>query len=233
MVVELFPYVVGYTQFFCYFSYCYFFEISVFRVYSMAEGGSTMTIKELYIKANETEQKVVSQIADDQWGLAMPENITHEPMTLEEVVRYHIWDDAWIPDVLAGKTKEEVGDVHEHLLKLTTKELQTNFTKYNQRAIAAVRDLSDLDRTVHLAYGDFPAREYLQHNVSVRAFWSYDIARLIGADTATADGYVQALMDEFSPVVEGYRQMGLFPPAIEVANDASPQTKLMAMVGRE
>jgi hypothetical protein len=154
-------------------------------------------------------------------------------MRLQEVVRYHIWDDAWIPDVLAGKTKEEVGAVHEHLLKLTTQELQTNFTTYNHRAIAAVRDLSDLDRIVHLSYGDFSAREYLQHTVSTRAFWSYDIARLIGADTTMADDLVQALMDEFSPVIEGYRQKGLFPPAIEVANDASPQTQLLAMVGRE
>ncbi len=192
-----------------------------------------MTIKELYITSNETEHRVIAQIADDQWGLMMPEKITRQPMTLQEVVRYHIWDDAWIPDVLAGKTKEEVGDVHEHLLTLTSKELRSNFTKYNQRAIAAVRDLSDLNRTVHLSYGDFPAGEYLQHNISVRAFWSYDIAKLIGADTTMADDFVQALMNEFSPVVAGYRQRGLFPPAIEVASTASPQTKLLAMVGRE
>ncbi len=192
-----------------------------------------MTIKELYMKANEAEQQVVAHIAYDQWSLVMPQKITHQPMTLQEVVRYHVWDDAWIPDVLAGKTKEEVGDKHDHLLKLPTEELQTNFATYNQRSIAAVRDLSDMDRIVHLSYGDFPAREYLQHNVSVRAFWSYDMAKLIGADTTMADDYVQALMDEFSPVIEGYRQMGLFPPAIEVANDASLQTKLLAMVGRE
>jgi hypothetical protein len=192
-----------------------------------------MTIKELFITSNEAEQRVVAHIGDDQWSLMMPEKITREPMTLLEVVRYHTWDDAWIPDVLAGKTKEEVGDVHDHLLTLTGKELRSNFTTYNQRAIAAVRDLSDLNRTVHLSYGDYPAREYLQHNISVRAFWSYDIAKVIGADTTMADDFVQALMDEFSPVVEGYRQSGLFPPAIEVASDASSQTKLLAMVGRE
>lgn len=192
-----------------------------------------MTIEELYMLANEAEQQVVTHIADDQWGLILPQKITHEPMTLEEVVRYHIWDDAWIPDILAGKTIAEVGDVHEHLLKLTTRELQTNFTKYNQRARSAVRDLSNLGRMVHLSYGDFPVREYLQHNVSVRAFWSYDMARLIGATTIMADDFVQALLDEFRPVVEGYRQRGLFPPPIAVARDASSQTKLLAMVGRE
>jgi hypothetical protein len=192
-----------------------------------------MTIKELFITSNEAEQRVVAHIGDDQWSLMMPEKITRTPMTLVEVVRYHVWDSAWIPDGLAGKTIEEVGDSHEHVLKLTSAELKSNFARYNQRAIAAVRGLHDLDRLVHLTYGDFPAREYLQQNISVRAFWSYDIAKLIGADTTMADEFVQALMDEFSPVVAGYRQQGLFPPAIEVASAASPQTKLLAMVGRE
>ncbi len=31
-----------------------------------------MTIKELYITSNQTEQKVVAHIADDQWELTMP-----------------------------------------------------------------------------------------------------------------------------------------------------------------
>jgi hypothetical protein len=192
-----------------------------------------MTITELFITSNEAEQRVVAHIGDDQWSLMMPEKITRTPMTLVEVVRYHVWDSAWIPDGLAGKTREEVGDSHDHVLKLTSEELKSNFARYNQRAIAAVRGLQDLDRLVHLTYGDFPAREYLQQNISVRAFWSYDIAKVIGADTTMADDFVQALMDEFSPVVAGYRQRGLIPPAIEVASAASPQTKLLAMVGRE
>jgi hypothetical protein len=38
-----------------------------------------MTIKELFITSNETEQKVVEQIADHQWELMMPEKITRTP----------------------------------------------------------------------------------------------------------------------------------------------------------
>jgi hypothetical protein len=192
-----------------------------------------MTIKELCIASNETEQEVVELIADDQWELMMPEKITRRPMSIMEVVRYHVWDSAWIPDGLAGKTIEEVGDSHEHLLKLTSEELKSNFTQYNQRAIAAVRGLHDLERIVHLTYGDFPARAYLQQNVATRAFWSYDIAKLIGADYTLADDFVQALTEEFTPVVESYRQLGLFPPAVKVGSSASPQTKLLAMVGRD
>ena len=86
---------------------------------------------------------------------------------------------------------------------------------------------------MHLSYGDFPAREYLQHNVSVRAVWSYDMAKLIGADATIADDLVAALTDEFTPVAETYRRIGHFPPAVEVPIDANPQTTLLAMAGRE
>lgn len=192
-----------------------------------------MNIRELFIASNETEQKVVEHIADDQWELMMPEKITRRPMSILEVVRYHIWDSAWIPDGLAGKTLQEVGNSYDHLLELTSKELKRNFATYTQYAIDAVRALIDQDRIVHLSYGDFPAKEYLQHNVSVRAFWSYDIAKVIGVDTTMPDDFVQALLDEFSPVVERYRKMGLFPPEVKVASDASSQAKLLAMVGRE
>jgi uncharacterized protein (TIGR03086 family) len=190
-----------------------------------------MTIQELFITSNEALAKVVAQITDDQWELAMPKGSSRKPMNLKEAIQYHTYDDAWVPDVLAGKTKEEVGDIYESLL--SADDVRKNYDQYNQRANDAVRPFTDLDRVVHLSYGNFPARDYLQHIISFRAFRSYDIAKLIGADTTMADDFVQALLDEFSPVIEGYRQMGVFPPAISVSDDASPQTKLLALVGRE
>jgi hypothetical protein len=192
-----------------------------------------MEIKELFIKANETEQSIIEQIAGHQWELLMPEKVTRRPMTIMEVVRYHTWDSAWIPDGLAGKTIEEVGDTHDHLLKVRQEDLKSSFALYNQRAITAVRALENLDTIVHLTYGDFPARQFLQHNIGVRTFWAYDIARLIGVDFTLADDFVEALIEEFSPVVETYRQYGMFPPEVKAAADASPQTKLLAMVGRD
>lgn len=190
-----------------------------------------MTIQELFIMSNQALQKSVAQITDDQWDITMPPGMSSKPGTLGDAVRYHTYDDAWVPDVLAGKTKEEVGDQYEHLLK--DGDIQANYAQYNARAIEAVRDFAELDRVTHLSYGDFPARDYLQHIISFRAFRSYDIAKLIGADTKMDDKFVQALLDEYSPVIEGFRKIGVFPPALEVAEDASPQTKLLAMAGRE
>lgn len=189
-----------------------------------------MTIQELFIASNQELRKVIDQIADDQWDLAMPAGTSMNSTNLRDAVRYHTYDDAWVPDVLAGKTAEEVGDIYESLR--TNENVKANYDHYNEIAINAVQDFSDLSRITHLSYGDFTARDYLQHIVSFRAFRSYDIAKLIGVDTTMPDDFVDALLEEFTPVIEGYRQMGVFPPAIEVPDDASPQTKLLAMVGR-
>ena len=190
-----------------------------------------MPIQELFIMSNQELRKIVAQIANNQWGLAMPKGTSTKPTNLKEAIKYHTYDDAWVPDVLAGKTKDEVGDRYENLF--SSEDVMAKYVKFNELAIGAVRDFKDLNRITHLSYGAFPAREYLQHIISFRAFRSYDIAKLIGADTTMKPVFVQALIAEFSPVIEGYRQMGVFPPAIKVANDASLQVKLLAMVGRE
>lgn len=189
-----------------------------------------MTIQELFITSNQALRKTVDQIAEDQWGLMLTPEASRKPTALRDAVRYHTYDDAWVPDVLAGKTKEEVGNVYEPLL--ANEEIKANYDRYNQLAIDAVQNFNDLSRVTHLSYGDFSARDYLQHIISFRAFRSYDIAKLIGVNTAMTDEFVQALLEEFSPVIEQYRQMSVFPPAIAVSDNASPQTKLLGMVGR-
>ncbi len=189
-----------------------------------------MSIQELFIMSNQALLKSVSQIANDQWDLMLPEGSSSKPTNLKDAVRYHTYDDAWVPDVLAGKTKEAVGDTHESLL--TSEAVAQNYAHFNQHANDAVRDFTDLDRVTHLSYGDFSANDYLHHIITFRAFRSYDIAKLIGVDATIDPIFAQAMFDEFSPLIESYRQAGIFPPAITVAEDTDIQTKLLALVGR-
>lgn len=190
-----------------------------------------MTIQELFIMSNQALLKSVLEIPDDKWDMMLPVGMSSKPTNLRDAVRYHIYDDAWVPDVLEGKTDAEVGKQYEVLKSID--DIKTNYGMYNQRACDAVRNCTDLERITHLSYGDFTAKEYLQHIITFRAFRSYDIAKMIGADTTMDPVFVQALLDEYTPLVEGYRSMGVFPAALPVADDAGPQTKLLAMVGRE
>ena len=71
-----------------------------------------MKENDVFILAEDALVKVVSQIADDQWQMQMPPEFARKglkPATLREIINYHAYDDAWVPDILAGKTMEEAG----------------------------------------------------------------------------------------------------------------------------
>lgn len=189
-----------------------------------------MTIQELFVTSNRELLRVVDQIKERQWDEMLPEGISSKPATLKEAIQYHTFDDAWVPDVLAGKTAGEVGDSYEFLL--SSDDILANYRKYNHVASETVSSFDDLSRVTHLSYGDFPARDYLQHIVSFRAFRSYDFAKMLGLDTTMDPAFVDALIAEFAPVIDGYRKMGVFPPALSVVEGASQQEKLLAMAGR-
>jgi hypothetical protein len=189
-----------------------------------------MSIQALFITANTELLQSIQQIKADQWDLILPSGASFKPTTLQQAVRYHTYDDAWVPDILAGKTIEAVGDQYDYLL--TGEDVAADYARFNLQAREAVSKFAALADMVHLSYGDFTAREYLQHIVSFRAFRCYDIAKIIGINTTMNERFVAALLAEYSPVIESYRQMGVFPPALEVSDHASPQVKLLAMVGR-
>ena len=192
-----------------------------------------MDERDVFILADVALKGVVDQIRDDQWDAVVPAELTpRQPgSTLRRVIGYHACDDAWVPDVLAGRTIEEVraawdGDLLGDHPKL-------NFAGIVETAVLAVRGLDALDRIVHLSYGDYPAREYLKHITSFRGLRVHDLSRFIGADTAMPAALVQGLWDELSPQAEEWRRMGVYGPRVEVPDDAPLQDRLLGLTGRQ
>jgi uncharacterized protein (TIGR03086 family) len=195
-----------------------------------------VTEQEVFILADEALLRVVEQIKDDQWELAVPAEMTPRVpgSTLRQVIGYHAYDDAWVPDTLAGKTIEEVGDAHgDPQGDLLGDEPATAFAAIVATAVAAVRRFTDLDAVVHLTYGDYPAREYLKHITFFRGSRVYDIARFIGADTTMPADLVQGLWEELEPQAEEWRKIGVFGAAVEVSADAPLQDRFLALTGRD
>lgn len=191
--------------------------------------------QEVFIIADQALTAVIDQIADDQWAMPIPAwfqtGRTQSDMTLRTIVNYHAYDDAWVPEVLAAKTAGEVGTKWDG--DLLGDDPKAAYAALAQAAQAATRELADPDRTVHLSYGDFPAREYLRHIISFRGFRTYDIAKLIGADTTLPPELVQGLYDLIVPDVEQWRAMGVFNPALPAPEGADAQTRLLCLCGRE
>ncbi len=191
-----------------------------------------MTEQDVFILADQALKAVVDQIREDQWDLVVPDDMARKPgTTLRKLVDYHAYDDAWVPDVLAGRTIEEVGD--KYAGDLLGDHPKLNFASIVETAVLAVRDFSDLDRTVHLTYGDWPAREYLKHITSFRGLRVHDIAKLIGADATMPPDLVRGLWEILSPQAEEWRKLGVYGPAVPVPEDASLQDRLLGLTGRQ
>jgi hypothetical protein len=142
-----------------------------------------MTQQEKFIHAAQALDKVIQKIKDDQWDTALPSWFDHdksEGKTLREIVCFHAYEEAWVPDMLAGKTIKEVGEDAYEGKRLLGKDPRANYTKLVKDAVAAVRKHEDIKSTVHASSGDITAAEYLKEATDYRDQRVRDITKLIG-----------------------------------------------------
>jgi uncharacterized protein (TIGR03086 family) len=195
-----------------------------------------MTEQEVFVLADRALNDVVAQIGDDQWAMELPDwfqvrRTDHAPR-LREIVNYHAYDDAWVPDTLAGRTMDESGR-EKFDGDLLGDDPKGAFAAIVERACAAASELGDVDRVVHLSFGDFIAREYLWQINSFRALRAYEIAKAIGVDPTLPHALVQGIWDEVSPHAEEWRAMGVFQAAVPVPEDAPLLDRLLGLTGRD
>lgn len=175
-------------------------------------------------------REVIDMVDVDQLSLAAPADWSRKPdPTLRDILAYHAFDEAWVPDVLAGRTADEVGTGHDG--DLLGDDPIGNYDDINDTATEAVAGDLDLDRIVHLSYGDFPIGEYLVHTSCYRAFQAWSIAKFIGLDYSLPDALVDGLWELLGPEIDGFRSMGVFPPEITAPEGADAETRLLARVG--
>lgn len=195
------------------------------------------TEAEVFIMSDQALTDIVDQVTDEQWGMKLPEwfplggNQDRDKLTLKDIINYHAFDEAWVPDVLAGKTKEEVGTKYDG--DLLGADPKASWHTLVDKATEAVKTLDDPDKPAHLSYGDFPAKEYLKHITSFRGLRAFDFARLLGLSTDLSADLIQGMYDEFAPEAAGWRQMGVFGPEVMVPADASIKDRLLGLVGKD
>jgi hypothetical protein len=195
-----------------------------------------LTEPEVFVLADHALNAVVAQIQDDQWAMEMPASFAtrqtdHRP-TLREIINYHAYDDAWVPDMLAGKTMAEAG-LDNFKGDLLGEKPKLRFAEIVEKACAAVMELDDLGRVVHCSFGDFPARGYLWQTNMFRGLRAHDIAKVIGIDFEVPDALVQGIWEEISPQAEEWRAIGVFPAAVAVPDDAPLLDRLLGLTGRD
>ncbi|MCU1409032.1 MAG: hypothetical protein JWM23_1112 [Microbacteriaceae bacterium] len=186
--------------------------------------------KELFLEADAALRSVIDRITPDQFAIPAPAEWTQaQDPVLRDIIAAHAHDEAWVPDVLAGRTAEEVGD--RYAGDLLGDDPIASYDRLNDVATEAVRSDLDPETIVHLSYGDFPLAEYLQHVSIYRGFQAWSIAKLIGLDYHLPASLVDQLWEQILPQADDWRAMGVFGPEVEVPADADRETQLLGKTG--
>ena len=190
-----------------------------------------MDARDLFLASDAAFRSVVDRLTPSDLERAAPAEWTRTPdPTLRDILAGHARDEAWVPDLLAGLTVEQVGGRWQG--DLLGDDPIGNYDALNHAATAAMSK-PDLDQgmIVHFSYGDYPFSEGVLHIVSFRAFQAWLIARFVGLDFHFSPELVDGLNELLLPAVPELRAVGAFPPAIEPPAGADAETVLLCTVG--
>jgi uncharacterized protein (TIGR03086 family) len=168
----------------------------------------------------------VEAIKDDQWHRPTP----CSDWDVRTLVNHLVYDNRWAPDTVGGATIEEVGDRYDG--DLLGDDPVGAWRDSIAEALRVFEEPGALDRTVHLSYGDEPAREYLDQRILDLAIHAWDLAQGINASDQLAPELVDYLWGEWQPRQRMIRQSGLFGDLVSATADADTETRLLALLGR-
>jgi len=192
-----------------------------------------MNIQQLFVLSEHSLTRVFEGITNDQWNLPVPKSIQKDEVTLQKLMNYHAYDDAWVPETLAGKTIAEVGTQYDG--DVLGDNPKRNWNSIVAKAVSAVEALTivDMDKTTHLSYGDFPVKDYLWHITLFRTFRTVDIARFIQVDDSLPEDLVKGMWELLEPQAKMLREIGVFGSEVEVSKDAPLYVRLLGLSGRQ
>jgi len=169
----------------------------------------------------------VGLVRPDQWSAPTP----CPDWNVRALVNHLVYEDRWTAPMFAGATIAEVGDRFEG--DLLGADPVASAHDAVERAEAAVAEPGALERTVHLSFGDTPAREYAYQLLADHLVHTWDLAAAIGADPRLDPAAIRLCAAWFAERERIYRSSGAIGPRMPVPDDADEQDRLIAAFGRD
>ncbi len=148
--------------------------------------------------------------------------------SVRDLVRHVITEQQWIPPLLRGLSPREA----RHELAPLGQDLATEWNTHSARAREAWHSTSP-DAAVQLSYDTVTVEDYLREQVSDVTIHSWDLARATAADETLDEALVAAVWTVFEPQKETLQASGLFASPVPLPADATLQSRLLALTGRD
>ena len=183
-------------------------------------------LSELFRRATQEFDDRIHTVRPDQWQDPTPDT----EWDVRTLANHLIVEQLWVPETVAGKTVEEVGDLfegdHTGADPIAAWEAAVAVSR------AAFAQPGVLERIVHLTGREAPAGDYCREMTADAIVHSWDLAKGIGGDDRLDPELVQFAFAMFDAFKDELVNTGMFAEPIPVPDDADLQTRLLAIVGR-
>lgn len=148
---------------------------------------------------------------------------------LRELLNHLVYELLWVPELLNGKTVEEVGNRFDG--DVLGEDPINAWKTASAEALAAV-ERTDMESMVHLSRGEVEAGNYINEVSNDVLIHGWDVAQSINCSLIFEPQIAQAVYDFVAANAAGYRESGAFGDEVVVDGNAALQTKLLALEGR-
>jgi len=190
---------------------------------------------EVFLQADAAAVRVFSAIRAAHWDLELPPIFdmpgADQPTPLRLAINHYAYDNAWVPDMLAGRTMDEVGrDRYDG--DLLGVDPAASIQRISGAAASAAQKVTDPAMPVHCSYGDCPADDYFWQLNIARTLSAHDVARLIGLEVQLPEALCQAMLEGTAPGAAMWRSFGVYREPLAVPPAASWRERYLALTGR-
>jgi hypothetical protein len=195
-----------------------------------------ITEAEVFLQADAAAVEVFAAIRADQWNLQLPPIFdmpgADRPTLLRDSINHYAYDNAWVPDMVAGHTMDEVGRAR-YDGDLLGADPVASIRQISAAAGRAAAQVTNPAMQVHCSYGDCPAGDYFWQLNIARTMSAYDVAQLIGSGVDLPETLCQAMFHGTAPSAEMWRSFGIYRAPLPVPSTASWRQRYLALTGRK
>ncbi len=186
-----------------------------------------MDALELYRIGTDAFDRHVHAIREDQWGLPTP----CSEWDVRALVHHLVYETVWIAPLIQGMSVASVGDRFEG--DLLGDDPKAAWSRTLSVARAALGEPGALERMVGLSTRDITGQAYCLEVAVDGGLHSWDLARAIGADETIPPEIIDAAFDLLRPIIEAGESGDSYGTRIQIPDDADPQTRILALIGRK
>jgi uncharacterized protein (TIGR03086 family) len=186
-----------------------------------------MELAEAHAAALDVTGAFVASVGADQWGLATP----CAEWDVRQLVNHIVTGNWWARELVGGKTIDEVGDRYDG--DVLGSDPIVAYDDSAQAASTAFGTPGAMEAMCAVSYGPVPGRVYCGHRLVDVLIHGWDVAAATGQDTMLPAELIDACAAVVAPEHEMLVASGMFGGDVEVPDDADPQTRLLASLGRQ